>query len=115
MNRRSFLALTAASAAASRASLAFAAPAEPKPLGFALVGIGGLSMGQILPAFAKCKLARPVALVSGHPDKAREQAQKYGIDPKNIYNYENFDTIADNPAIDVVYVVLPNSMHAEYT
>jgi predicted dehydrogenase len=84
-------------------------------LGFALVGIGRLSMGQILPAFEKCKLARPVALVSGHPDKAREQAQKYGIDPKNIYNYENFDTIAENPAIDVVYVVLPNSMHAEYT
>ena len=39
----------------------------------------------------------------------------YGIDPKNIYNYENFDTIKDNPAIDVVYIVLPNGMHAEYT
>ena len=79
------------------------------------MGIGKLSMGQILPAFANCKVPRPVALVSGHPDKAREQASKYGIDPKNIYNYENFDSIKDNPAIDVVYVVLPNSMHAEYT
>src|SRR5262249_19514269 len=26
-----------------------------------------------------------------------------------------FDSLKDNPAIDVVYVVLPNSMHAEYT
>ena len=46
---------------------------------------------------------------------ARDQAEKYGIDPKQIYNYENFDSIRDNPAIDAVYVVLPNSMHAEYT
>ena len=32
-----------------------------------------------------------------------------------IYNYENFDEIAHNPAVDAVYVALPNSMHAEYT
>ena len=72
-------------------------------------------MNQILPGFADCKLSRPVALVSGHPDKAKEQAAKYGIDPRRIYSYENFDTIRDNPEVDVVYVVLPNSMHAEYT
>ena len=35
--------------------------------------------------------------------------------PSSIYNYENFDEIAHNPAIDAVYVALPNSMHAEYT
>ncbi len=34
---------------------------------------------------------------------------------KSIYNYQNYDTIKDNPEIDVVYVVLPNSMHPEYT
>jgi predicted dehydrogenase len=56
-----------------------------------------------------------VALVSGHPDKANQQASRYGINPKNIYNYENFDTIKDNPEVDVVYIVLPNGMHAEYT
>jgi hypothetical protein len=33
----------------------------------------------------------------------------------SIYNYENFDEIAHNPAVDAVYVALPNSMHAEYT
>jgi glucose-fructose oxidoreductase len=113
LTRRRFLATTAA--AATAAQFARAAAGEPRTLGFALVGIGRLTMGQLLPAFAECRLARPVALVSGHPDKAREQAQRYGVDPKNIYNYENFDAIADNPAIDVVYVVLPNSMHAEYT
>src|SRR5262245_54931047 len=113
LTRRTFLATTAA--AATAAHLARAAAGAPRTLGFAPVGIGRLSIGQLLPAFSNCKLARPVALVSGHPDKANAQARQYGIDPKNIYNYENFDTIKDNPAVDVVYVVLPNSMHAEYT
>jgi len=33
----------------------------------------------------------------------------------SIYDYQSFDKIADNDDIDIVYVVLPNSMHAEYT
>jgi predicted dehydrogenase len=117
LTRRTFLGTTAAAVAALSVGplLSQVAAPPPKKLGFALVGIGSLSMGQILPAFAKSQLTRPVALVSGHPDKARQQAAKYGIDPKNIYSYENFDTIKDNPEIDVVYIVLPNSMHAEYT
>ena len=120
VSRRSFLAGTA-SLAASAVTLA-TVPGwakdesdEEKKIGFALVGIGNLSMGQLLPAFAKCKTARPAALVSGHPDKAKQQAEKYGIDPKNIYNYQNYDTIRDNPEVDVIYIVLPNGMHAEYT
>jgi predicted dehydrogenase len=115
-SRRTFLAVTAAAAASLAAAplIAQTSP-EPKKLGFALVGVGSLTMGQLLPAFAKCKYAKAVALVSGHPDKARQQADKYGIDAKNIYNYDNYDTMKDNPDIDVVYVVLPNSMHAEYT
>jgi predicted dehydrogenase len=53
--------------------------------------------------------------VSGHPDKAHHFARIYGVPEKNIYNYENYDEIASNSAIDVVYIALPNSMHAEYT
>jgi predicted dehydrogenase len=115
ISRRAFLASTAATAAAVRVGWAQGQPTEGKTVGFALVGIGSLSMNQLLPAFAKCKIARPVALVSGHPEKANQQAAKYGINPKNIYNYENFDTIKDNPDVDVIYVVLPNGMHAEYS
>jgi predicted dehydrogenase len=55
------------------------------------------------------------ALVSGHPDKAARIAAKYNVPSTSIYNYENFDEIAHNPAVDAVYVALPNSMHAEYT
>lgn len=86
-----------------------------KKLGWAIVGLGSLSINQILPAFAKCEKSRPVAFVSGHPDKANKLAARYGVDPKNIYNYQNYDSIKNNPEVDIIYIVLPNCMHAEYT
>jgi glucose-fructose oxidoreductase len=124
VSRRKFiassaLALTAASLPGLRTSklLAADAPATPpgKKLGFAFVGIGGFAKSQLLPGIARCSWCKPVALVSGHLDNAKQQADKYGIDYKNIYNYDNYDSIKDNPDIDVVYIVLPNGMHAEYT
>jgi predicted dehydrogenase len=86
-----------------------------KKLGWAIVGLGSLSINQILPAFAKCEKSKVVAFVSGHPDKANKLALRYGVNPKNIYNYQNYDTIKDNPEVDIIYIVLPNGMHAEYT
>src|SRR5215470_6924197 len=86
-----------------------------KKLGWAIVGLGSLAINQILPAFAKCEKSRVVALVSGHPDKANKLALRYGVSSKNIYNYQNYDSIKDNPEVDVIYIVLPNGMHAEYT
>ncbi len=89
--------------------------AVSKKAGWAIVGLGELALEEVMPAFAMCKLSRPVALVSGHPDKAKKVAEAYGIKPASIYDYDNFDTIAQNPEIDVVYIILPNSMHAEFT
>jgi predicted dehydrogenase len=98
------------------ASAQLVVPEPPgKKLGWAIVGLGSLSIHQILPAFAKCEKSKVVAFVSGHPDKAHKLALRYGVDPKNIYNYENYDTIKNNPEVDVIYIVLPNGMHAEYT
>jgi predicted dehydrogenase len=120
-DRRDFikglLALGAAASAARSTSAAAQAPASApgKKIGYALVGLGSLSENQLAPALLKTKLCKLTGLVSGHPDKAKAWAQKYGVPEKNIYDYQNFDQIKDNPEIDVVYVVLPNSMHAEFT
>jgi predicted dehydrogenase len=123
LTRRRFLeragqGLAAASALGSMASRAFAQQVPEPPgrkIGWAIVGLGNLAINQILPAFAKCEKSKVVALVSGHPDKAAKLAARYGVSPKAIYNYQNYDTLKDNPEVDVIYVVLPNSMHAEYT
>ena len=101
------------------ASEANAEPPNPWPagkrLGVAVVGLGNLALDEIIPGFGQAKYVRLAALVSGKPEKARTIAAQYGIDPANIYNYANFDHIRDNPAIDIVYVVLPNVMHGEFT
>ncbi len=92
-----------------------AADSPGSKLGWAIVGLGNLAIHEILPAFAKCEKSKVTALVSGHPDKANKLAQQYGVNPKNIYNYQNYDSIKDNPEVDIIYIVLPNGMHAEYT
>ena len=84
-------------------------------LGIAIVGLGRLSLNQILPAFGSCKNIKPVALVSGDAVKAAKVAAQYGIKPANIYNYQNFDDIKNNKDIQAVYIVLPNGMHEEFT
>lgn len=84
-------------------------------VGFALVGLGRLATQQLIPAFRASKKAKLTALVSGDAAKAQRIAQENGIDPKSIYNYKNFGRIAKNKDVQVVYIVLPNSMHAEYT
>lgn len=86
-----------------------------KRIGYAIVGLGNLSLGQILPGFGACKNSRVVALVSGHAEKMQKVAAQYGIASKNLYNYQNFDEIKNNPEIDAVYIVLPNSQHEEFT
>lgn len=86
-----------------------------KTLGVALVGLGKYSEQQLGPALKETKLCTLKGIVTGTPEKAKKWKEKYSLDDKNIYNYENFDSIKDNPDIDIVYVVLPNSMHAEYT
>ncbi|HIL68908.1 MAG TPA: Gfo/Idh/MocA family oxidoreductase, partial [Verrucomicrobia bacterium] len=88
---------------------------DSRKLGFALVGLGVLSNGQLGPAFRNTKHCRLAGIVTGTPAKAEKWSKEHGIPKRNIYNYENFDRIADNPDIDVIYIVLPNSMHKEYT
>src|SRR5919109_1207586 len=87
---------------------------SPRKIGYCAVGLGRIS-GIFMSAVRLSSQARMVALVSGYREKGEKIAEDYGIPAKNIYSYDNFDSIADNPEIDAVYIGLPNSMHAEYT
>ena len=86
-----------------------------KKLGLALVGLGNYSASQLAPALQETQQCYLAGVVTGTPAKAEEWKQQYNIPDKNVYDYDTFDQIADNPDIDIVYVVLPNAMHAEYT
>ncbi|WP_421802818.1 Gfo/Idh/MocA family protein [Flagellimonas sp.] len=121
LTRRNFNSLTAKGigAAALLSSAPFACAMggnqDKKKLGIALVGLGGYSTYQLAPALQDTQHCYLAGIVTGTPEKKQIWADKYGIPEKNIYNYQNFDDIANNEDIDVVYVVLPNSMHAEFS
>ncbi|OZI07667.1 glucose-fructose oxidoreductase [Siphonobacter sp. BAB-5385] len=117
IERRQFLTTVSLAGAATLFSgnplLAATAPKKDK-LGIALVGLGYYSTDLLAPALQmteKCYLA---GIVTGTPAKAQQWKAKYNLADKNIYNYQNFDQIANNPDIDIVYIVLPPSMHREY-
>ena len=112
MDRRDFTKLSLMAAAAGALPVH---AEEQKPVRFAPVGLGTISniFMQACALTPKCKVT---ALVTGHAkEKAPKYEALYGVSPKAVYNYENYDEIANNPDIDAVYIGLPNSMHAEYT
>lgn len=86
-----------------------------RKVGYAIVGLGHYATRIIMPEFANCRFSRVAALVSGSPDKLERYGRDYGVPERSCYGYAEFDRLRDDPAVDVVYVILPNSMHAEYT
>jgi glucose-fructose oxidoreductase len=90
-------------------------PQRKTKLGVALVGLGYYSTDLLAPALQLTQHCELKGIVTGTPSKAETWKAKYNLKDKNIYNYETFDSIANNDEIDVIYVVLPPSMHAEYS
>ncbi|GGB77101.1 Gfo/Idh/MocA family protein [Dyadobacter sediminis] len=117
IERRDFLStLSLAGAATLFSGHSLLASTNPKKekLGIALVGLGYYSTDLLAPALQMTEKCHLAGIVTGTPSKAEAWKTKYNIPDKNIYNYQNFDKIADNPDIDIVYVVLPPSMHREF-
>ena len=108
------LALGTGSILLSRSILERVRRYKKERLGVALVGLGYYSTDLLAPALQQTKHCYLAGIVTGTPSKAETWKAKYNIPEKNIYNYGNFDQIANNDDIDVIYVVLPPSMHKDY-
>ena len=119
-SRRDFLQKLTASA--------FALPFVPKPdlindrdiepyqgqvLKVAIMGLGSYGT-RVADAMKTCTAAKITGVVSGTPSKIKDWQAKYNIPEKNCYNYDNFDSIKNNPDIDAVYIITPNSLHVPY-
>ena len=93
MSRRTLIELSVAGAAALAGAEAKALDRPTLPgdqkIGFAVVGLGKLAQGQIIPALRKAKSAKLVAVVSGHPDKARRIAAAEGLPADAVYSYDD--------------------------
>jgi hypothetical protein len=87
-----------------------------RKLGYAIVGLGYYGLNVIIPQFKNCEHSRVWSPWSAATRPRPETvAAEYGVPERGIYNYQTYDSIRDNPDIDIVYVCLPVSMHAEYT
>lgn len=83
-------------------------------LGIALIGLSAYSTEELGPALKETQHCYLAGIVTGTPGKIDQWKKEYDIADENIYNYDNFDSIKNNPEIDIIYIVLPNSMHEEY-
>ena len=88
---------------------------QSKPVGWAILGLGGYAQNQILPNMKACRNTKLIAVISGSPDKAKKVASQYGISEANTYSYDNLEKIKDNPEIEVVYVITPPGTHKDFT
>ncbi|GAB4422982.1 MAG: Gfo/Idh/MocA family oxidoreductase [Bacteroidia bacterium] len=113
--RRTFLRTVATGSLGLAAAPSLIIPRRKDQLGVALVGLGNYSQTMLGPALKETRHAYLAGIVTGTPDKARRWSEAYAIPPGNVYDYDTFDRIADNPDIDIVYIVLPNSLHAPFT
>ena len=117
ISRREFIQKVGVGAALSGLPLAAAfskSSFQDKKLGVARVGMGYYAEHKLATALQETKNCYLAGIVTGKPEKAEKFKAKYNLPETSIYNYQTFDRIADNKNIDIVYVVLPNSMHHEY-
>lgn len=84
------------------------------PLGVALLGLGKYASERLAPALQLTQHCRLVGIITGTPSKVADWQSSYGIEDKNVYDYETMDALIDNPDIHVVYVVTPNHVHPEF-
>ena len=116
MSRRGFTGMAGLAAAGAMLPRGLQGQSASKPVGYCVVGLGRISVDHFMPGVLQSRHSKITGLVTGHVDeKARPLAAKYGIPESSIYTYEQYDRMRDNPAIDAVYIGLPNSQHAEFT
>ncbi len=114
-NRRTFIKNSSLFVGAAQLPFSlFSIPVKKKKLGVALVGLGYYSTDLLAPALQETEHCELKGIVTGSPEKIPLWQKKYGIEDKNVYSYENMHNIANNPEIDVVYIVLPNALHLPY-
>lgn len=120
-NRRTFLhnlglgaglsALAPTLLSATPAEISSARPAQK--LRVAIMGLGSYGT-RVAEAMKTCTSAELVGIVTGSPEKIPVWKSKYNIPDKNVYNYETIGQMKNNPDIDAVYVITPNSLHHKH-
>ncbi len=118
LNRRQFLHRSALSSMSLWLPLACTSRSigskNPNKIGVALLGLGSYAGGQLAPALQMTKHCYLAGIVTGTPAKIPRWQRKYGIPDEHVYTYDTMADIANDDAIDVIYVVTPTGTHAHF-
>jgi predicted dehydrogenase len=82
---------------------------EMKTLSFGLLGTARINRA-VIPALRASRRGRLLAVASRTPDRAAAYAQEWGIER----SFGSYEALLADPAIQAVYIPLPNSLHAEW-
>ncbi|WP_273445373.1 Gfo/Idh/MocA family protein [Neolewinella agarilytica] len=104
----------AGNTATASSSVPARAPEKGRKLNVALLGLGSYAKGQIAPSLQFTRHCQLAGIITGSPEKIPEWQAKHDIPDENVYSYDNMDELADNPNIDVVYVITPTATHKEF-
>jgi predicted dehydrogenase len=83
-------------------------------LGWVICGIGNFATNQIIPSFGECRRSKLAGFVTGDVAKGRRFAEQYGVDPRNVWGYDQMDRLREARGVDVVYVITPNALHGRH-
>ncbi|WP_309570439.1 Gfo/Idh/MocA family oxidoreductase [Deinococcus sp.] len=87
---------------------------QSRRVGYAIVGLGELSVEELIPAARTSKESYVAALVTSELDKGVEFARALGLKDSDVYTYDDFEHLSGRDDVEAVYIVLPNSLHREF-
>ncbi|MGA2141663.1 MAG: Gfo/Idh/MocA family oxidoreductase [Brevinematales bacterium] len=81
-----------------------------KKLKMGVLGVSAHFISRVLPPVQKSELVEIYAIASRSPDKAKNASEKHDIPAY----YQSYEDLLRDKSIDMVYIPLPNHMHAEW-
>ena len=76
-----------------------------------VLGVAKIAVEKVIPAMKRCQLSEVVAIASRDAAKAQAAADRLGL-PKA---YGSYEALLADPAIDAVYIPLPNHLHVPWS
>ncbi len=84
---------------------------HPAPVRWGVLSVANIAVRYVIPALLASQSELLVAVASRNPQRARELLAHI----PDLRIYGDYDTLINDPEIEVIYIPLPNSLHAEWT
>jgi len=84
--------------------------AQNDPVRWGILGASRIADGAILPGLTKSSAGNAVAIAARDLKRARELADRHGV----ATAYGSYDALLSDPAVEAVYIGLPNHLHVEW-